>query len=239
MNARYDLCLAILALLHFLAEDLGEWDPPLLAEVLVVFRGLAILRHVAQQVAGDSKQDTLGDPDDFISRMQCMNVSQPRTRSLPIYSLLHRLLPRSWGQKGLIESAHHFFDSAGLLQSVSPAHATRSKVVYCERSQSLGYPGVAGELLTWLPRIPGVTYVLARLWLDGGRVDGAAALLDGLAARFSRPSFNLLPSRVLIPDQGPKGALVLEDRDAFAAVLPNSGLLDSDFSFYLYLRELF
>ena len=191
VNARYDLCLTIIALLHFLAEDLGDWDPSLLAEVLVVFRGLAMLRHVTQQAAGDSEQDTLGDPDDFISRMQYMNVSQSRTRSLPVYSLLHRLLPRSWGQKGLMESAHHFLDSAGLLQSVSPAHATRSEVVYCERLRSLGYLEVAGELLTWLPRTPGVTYVLARLWLDSGRVDDAAALLDGLAARFGRPSFNV------------------------------------------------
>ena len=184
VNARYDLCLTVIALLHFLAEDLGDWDPSLLAEVLVVFRGLAILRYVAQQAAGDNGQDTIEGPDDFVARMRNMNVSQPRTRSLPIYSLLHRLLPRSWGQKGLIESAHHFLDSTGLLQSVSPAHATRSEVVYCERLRLLGYLEVAGELLTWLPRTPGVIYVLARLWLDGGRADDAAALLDGLAARF-------------------------------------------------------
>jgi len=38
---------------------------------------------------------------------------------------------------------------------------------------------------------------------------------------------------------GPDGALALEDRDTFAAVLPNATLLDSDFSFYLHLRELF
>ena len=191
VNARYDLCLTIIALLHFLAEDLGDWDPSLLAEVLVVIRGLAMLRYVAQQATGDSEKDTLGDPDDFVSRMRNMNVSQSRTRSLPVYSLLHRLLPRSWGQKGLVESAHHFLDSTGLLQSVSPAHATRSEVVYCERLRLLGYLEVAGELLTWLPRTPGVTYVLARLWLDSGRADDAAALLDGLAARFGRPSFKV------------------------------------------------
>ena len=191
VNARYDLCLTIIALLHFLAEDLGDWDPSLLAEVLVVFRGLAMLRHVAQQVAGDREQDTLGEPEDFISRMRNMNVSQSRTRSLPVYSLLHRLLPRSWGQKGLIESAHHFLDSTGLLQSVTPANATRSEVVYCERLRLLGYLEVAGELLTWLPRTPGVTYVLARLWLDRGRADDAAALLDGLAGRFGRSSSNI------------------------------------------------
>ena len=45
--------------------------------------------------------------------------------------------------------------------------------------------------------------------------------------------------KVLISDAGPDGALALEDRDAFAAVLPNASLLDSDFSFYLHLRELF
>ena len=49
----------------------------------------------------------------------------------------------------------------------------------------------------------------------------------------------LLPPRMLTPDPGPDGALALEDKDAFAAVLPNASLLDSDFSFYLHLRELF
>ena len=195
VNARYDLCLTIIALLYFLAEDLGDWDPSLLAEVLVVFRGLAMLRYVAQQTAGNGEQETLGDADDFVSRMRDMNVSQSKSRSLPVHSLLHRLLPRTWGQKGLMASAHHFLDSTGLLQSVSPAHATRSEVVYCERLRLLGCLGVAGELLTWLPRTPGVTYVLARLWLDSGRSDDAATLLDSLAARFGKSSCNLLPSK--------------------------------------------
>ena len=239
VNARYDLCLTIIALLYFLAEDLGDWDPSLLAEVLVVFRGLAMLRYVARQTAGDSEQDTLGDPDDFVSRMRSMNVSQSRARSLPVYSLLHRLLPRSLGRKGLIETAHHFLDSTGLLQSVSPAHATRSEVVYCERLRLLGYLGVAGELLTWLPRTPGVIYVLARARLDGGRADDAAALLDGLAARFGKSSSTLFSPGTLTPGPGPDSALVLEDKNAFSAVLPNASLLDSDFSFYLHLRELF
>ena len=194
VNARYGLCLTVIVLLHFLADGLGDWDPSLLAEVLVVFRGLAMLRYVAQQAAGDSEQDSLGDPDDFVSRMRNMNVSQSRTRSLPVYSLLHRLLPRSWGQKGLVESAHHFLDSTGLLQSVSPAHATRSEVVYCDRLRLLGYLEAAGELLAWLPRTPGVTYVLARLWLDGGRADDAAALLDALAGRFGRSPINVASS---------------------------------------------
>lgn len=194
VNARYDLCLTVIALLYFLAEDLGDWDPSLLAEVFVVFRGLAMLRYVTQQTTGGNEQDTVGDPDDFVSRMRNMHVSQSRTRSLPVYSLLHRLLPRFLGRKGLIESAHHFLDATGLLQSVSPTHATRSEVVYCERLRLLGCLGVAGELLTWLPRTPGVTYVLARLWLDGGRADDAAALFDGLASRFGGSSFNLVPA---------------------------------------------
>lgn len=42
-----------------------------------------------------------------------------------------------------------------------------------------------------------------------------------------------------MPRLGPDGALSPEDGEAFAAVLPNASLLDSDFSFYLHLRELF
>ena len=239
VNVRYDLCLTIIALLHFLAEDLGDWDPSILAEVLAVFRGLAMLRYVTQRTARDSEQDTLGDPDDFVARMRNMNVSQSRARSLPVYSLLHRLLPRSLGQGGMIESAHHFLDETGLLQSMSPAHATQSEVVYCERLRLLGCIGVAEELLTWLPRTTGVTYVLARLWLDGGRADDAAALFDGLASRFGRSPLSLFPQKILTTHPGPDGALALEDTKAFAAVLPNARLLDSDFSFYLHLRELF
>ena len=45
--------------------------------------------------------------------------------------------------------------------------------------------------------------------------------------------------RILTPYTGPDGALAPEDRDAFAAVLPNASLLGSDFAFYLHLRELF
>lgn len=44
---------------------------------------------------------------------------------------------------------------------------------------------------------------------------------------------------MLTSGAGPDSALALEDREAFAAVLPNASLLDSDFTFYLHLRELF
>lgn len=61
-----------------------------------------------------------------------------------------------------------------------------------------------------------------------------ALLLDSV----SHLATSFLP-RVLTLDPGPDGVLAPEDRDAFAAVLPNATLLDSDFTFYLHLKELF
>jgi nuclear pore complex protein Nup160 len=58
--------------------------------------------------------------------------------------------------------------------------------MFCERLRLLGYYEVAREMLAWLPRTPGVTYVLARMWLDVGRADDAASLFEGLASRFGK-----------------------------------------------------
>lgn len=44
---------------------------------------------------------------------------------------------------------------------------------------------------------------------------------------------------MLTSDTGPDSALTVEDKEAFAAVLPNANLLDSEFNFYLHLGELF
>jgi nuclear pore complex protein Nup160 len=115
-----------------------------------------------------------------------MNVSHSKTFAPPIYSLIHRLLAQSGDTHGLPGAAHRFLDATGLLQSISPAHATKFEVVFCERLRQLGFYGATRELLSWLPRTPGGSYILARLWLNVGRADDAADLMEKLAASFGK-----------------------------------------------------
>jgi nuclear pore complex protein Nup160 len=195
VEARYDLCLSLVTLLFFLSDELSGWDPALLAEVFAVFRGVAMLRFVARHPAGQlsdlsvSLSDHL-TPDDVVSRMRNMNVSHSKTLITPTYSLIHRLIAQSGDTHGLPGAAHRFLDATGLLQSVSPAHATKFEILFCERLRLLGYYGATRELLSWLPRTPGVSYVLARLWLNVGRADDAAHLMEKLAASFGESSFD-------------------------------------------------
>lgn len=194
-EARYDLCLSLVTLLFFLSDELSEWDPALLAEVLAVFRGVAMLRFVARHPAGPhSDMSAVSNdqltPDDVVSRMRNMNVSHGKTLTSPTYSLVHRLLAQSGDIHGLPGAAHRFLDATGLLQSVSPAHATKFEIVFCERLRELGFYVATRELLSWLPRTPGSSYVLARLWLNMGRADDAAHLMEKLAASFGKSPFD-------------------------------------------------
>ncbi|KAF8897169.1 nucleoporin Nup120/160-domain-containing protein [Infundibulicybe gibba] len=224
IHARYDLCFSLIILLFFLADELSQWDPSLLAEVFAVFRGVAMLRLVSGHPAGDphDSQAHESTPDDVVSRMRNMNVSRSKSNFTPTYSLIHRLLAQSGDTHGLPGAAHRFLDSTGLLQSISPAHATKFEVLFCERLRLLGFHYATWELISWLPRTPGVTYVLARLWLNMGRADDAAYLLEKLAGSF-----------------GPDNALSYEDQEALTAVLPATELYDSEFAFYVHTSTLF
>lgn len=188
IHARYELCLSLLILLFFLSDELDQWDPTLLAEMFSVFRGISTLRYVSRQPAGDlgSAKPLAGDAaDEVITRLRNMNVSRHRTVFTPTHSLIHRLISHPGD---LPNNAHRFLDSTGLLQCTSPAYATKPEVVFCEQLRLLGYHGVARELLSWLPRTPGVTYVLARLWLDTGRSDDASHTLQKIAGSFGKRS---------------------------------------------------
>lgn len=198
VNARYDLCFSLVTLLFFLSDELHQWDPSLLGEIFVVFRGVAMLRYVVRQPAGDSVTPSPSmdvatvEDEDVSARMRNMHVSSSQSRFTPTYSLVHRLVAQYGNAASSSHSpsaAHQFLDATGLLQSFTPAHATRLEVLFCERLRLLGYHEVARELLAWLPRTPGVTYVLGRLWLDEGRYDDAASILEGLAGSFG-PSPN-------------------------------------------------
>ncbi|KAJ7873395.1 nucleoporin Nup120/160-domain-containing protein [Mycena olivaceomarginata] len=228
VNARYDLCLSLLTLLFFFAEQLDDWDPALLAEVFAVFRGIAILRFLTRQPAGDpSGSKSAGEDvaaDDVISRLRNMQVSRSLRGShfAPTYSLVHRLIVQPADTVGLPGSAHRYLDSTGLLQSISPANATKYEVIFCERLRALGYYETAREIISCLPRTAGVTYVHARLWLNVGRADDAAYLMEKVAGAF-----------------GPENALTTEDSEALSFVLPASDPFDTAFFFYLHASKLF
>ncbi|KAI0334875.1 hypothetical protein GY45DRAFT_1317953 [Cubamyces sp. BRFM 1775] len=230
VHARYDIALALVTFLFFLADELPQWDQGLLAEIFVVYRGIAMLRYVARQPAGDnatpSAQAQLGAPgndDEVVAKLRNMHVSTSRgAKFQPSHSLFHRLVDLYGHSPGLPVSAHRFLDATGLLQSISPAHATRLEVLFCERLRLLGYREVARAVVAWLPRTPGVTYVLARLWLDEGRYDDAASAMEILAGSF-----------------GPHTALAGEDQQALAGVLPSEKLFPTQFDFYLHVADLF
>ncbi|KAF5357582.1 hypothetical protein D9758_007452 [Tetrapyrgos nigripes] len=224
-HARYELCLCLLALLFFLSEDLKSWDTSLLAEVLAVFRGVSILRCVSRQPSSTAtRQPDDATADDVASLLQNMQVTRSRNvHSVPTYSLVHRLLSQTeLPALDVRASAHRFIDNSGLLQSITPAAATRAEVYFCERLRLMGYLNASREIASWLPRTPGATYVLARVWLNAGRAEDAALLFEKLAGSF-----------------GPDNALSIEDRDALQQVLPSGTLFDSLFSFYLYVASLF
>jgi nuclear pore complex protein Nup160 len=187
VEGRYQLCLSILALLFYLANDL-LWDQSLLAETFAVFRGVTILRFISRQTAKElndakSTSDSTA-PDDVVARLRNLQVSGGRRPTTPTYSLVHRLLAQSGGTYELPGAAHRFLDDTGILQSSSPAHVTKFEVMFCDRLRLLGYHHAAQEVLGWLPRTPGVSYVLGRLWLSTGRPDDASSLFEKLAGTF-------------------------------------------------------
>lgn len=190
VQARYELALSLAGLCYYLADVLPQWDPTLLGEILVVFRGTAMLRYVTRQPAGDSVApfllaDGAANDDEVVSRMRNMHVSARQYGFKATYSLVHKLLDQENSMVyELPQAAHAFLDKTGLLQSIIPSHATKLEVQICETLRLLGYHEVAREMLAWLPRTPGVTYVQGRLWLEEGRLDDAATVLEGLAGSF-------------------------------------------------------
>ncbi|RDB16122.1 hypothetical protein Hypma_003379, partial [Hypsizygus marmoreus] len=179
VDARYDLCLSPVTLVFFLADDLSDRDPSFLAEIFAAFRDIAMLRFVFKQPAGQISVDPaissdINSPSDVVSRMRNMN-----------HSIIHRLLARSRGSHGLPGAAHLFFYAKVLLQSVSPVHATKYEVLFCEALRLLSIYYFTEELLSWLPLTAGASYTRARLWLNLSRADDASLLenSDGIFTR--------------------------------------------------------
>jgi nuclear pore complex protein Nup160 len=194
IEARYELCFCLVVLLFLLSEELPTWDASLLAEVFAVFRGVTMLRYVASQpteTPHSTGRATISSPDDVVTQMRNMNVSNTKSHFASRTSLLQLLIPSSTPTNGIASTAHNFLDLGGLLQSLSPAHATKYEISLCERLSSLGFHDVTRELLSWLPRTPAVTFLQSQVWLRLGRVDDAAYLLESLAGSFGLFSFNV------------------------------------------------
>ena len=245
VQARYDFILSLIALLFLFAEDLVDWDPSLLTEIFAVFRGIAILRHAAEQPAFDAAPFTIvDDADEVAARLRTLGMSRTApAASAPTPALFPCLLEQIGGitvDAPLAVAAHAFLDMSGLLQATSTAHAARLEVLWCERLRALRFLDAARETLEWLPRTPAVMYVWARLWLDIGRDAEAAEAMDSLAGSFGTlifvaMSFALTNAYLT----GPYSTLSFEDADALAAVLPGGQLFDSMFGFYLHASSLF
>ncbi|KAG6813445.1 hypothetical protein H0H92_010779 [Tricholoma furcatifolium] len=230
IDARYDIAVVLVLMLFFLSEDISDWDPTLLSEIFAVFRGIAMLRYVSRQpVLAASDAPHPSSPlaaDDVISRMRNMNVSR-RNRTLvsPHYPLIHRLIAQSDSTDILPGAAHRYLDSIGLLQSISPGNATRYEVMFCEQLRLLGFYNASRELLSWLPRTPGASYVQARLWLNMGRADDAAQAFEKSGGSFA----SNYGGHAFSP----------EDQEILARILPASELLESQHFYYIHVSNLF
>ncbi|KAH8835198.1 hypothetical protein DL96DRAFT_1573284 [Flagelloscypha sp. PMI_526] len=216
ITCRYEICLALMTLLFFLSDEVPSWDQSLLAEVFAVYRGLAMARYITQQPAKQPPRPTgtdFANPEDEITaQLGGMQVSSSGGRFQPTYSLLHRLLALTEDTSNLPGSAHRYLDTTGLLQSVTPAVATKEEVLFVERIRAMGYPIYAQELLSLLPR--------TRLALDLGRPDEASALFDSLTPNF-----------------GMDRSLTLDDHNALVAMLPAG--IDMPFTWNAFVAAKF
>ncbi|KAF9569446.1 hypothetical protein CPC08DRAFT_678255 [Agrocybe pediades] len=223
-EARYDLCLCLIILLLFSADTLQDWDATLLAEVYAVFRAISILRFVGHQPAEGRNAENRADvtsSDDVVTKMRNMNVSKHQLKCASVSSLTRLLISQSPITDGIATAAHNFMDFSGLCQSISTASVTKQEILFCERIRSLGFNGVAHDLLAWFPRTPSVVFLKSLVFMSQGRVDDAALLLEKLAGSFG---INML---------------TLEDSEALLAVLPPGLPVDSQYSFYLFAADLF
>ncbi|CAA7259487.1 unnamed protein product [Cyclocybe aegerita] len=207
IEARYNLCLCLIILLFFSSDDLSQWDASLLAEVFAVFRGVAMLRFLGNQPAEGVNNalhhGSSNSADDVIAQMRNMNVSSSKTQPPSKSSLMHLFVAQSPGGDGIAAISHNFLDGTGVLQSLSPAHATKHEILVCDRVRLFGFPDITRELLSWLPRTPAATYVQSQVMLRLGRIDDASQTLEMLAGCFGVAN------------------LTYEDSEALSSVLSN------------------
>ncbi|KZW04416.1 hypothetical protein EXIGLDRAFT_743861 [Exidia glandulosa HHB12029] len=236
--ARYDTCLALIAVTFFASEMLQTFEP-LLVELFAAFRSLAMYRALAVRPAGDPETPSTSstgnnDEDDVLNRLNNLRMMSPAL-SLPsrgsedmgiarppTYSLLHRLLSQMPLNFELPRASHQFLDAQGLLRSRLCASVTAKEAAFADALRRGAFLGTASEVCRWLPRTPAVAYIRGRIMLDIGQADQSAAILERLAGTL-----------------GPHHMLTTEDSDALRTVLPQSVRLESEFSYFLHLAAVF
>ncbi|KAG8956665.1 hypothetical protein FRC04_000143 [Tulasnella sp. 424] len=230
IQARYHLALSLLILTLFVIEEMPDQlatEPPILGDVFQAFQVLSILHHLAERSADhpDAKAFTAGDTDEILAKFNGMRVSSLGPQLSPqahivSYSLLHTILPPPRHDHDVYNQAHAFLRSNGLLIPGSQRPLLAAEVRLVESLRVDGHLHIAREIAGWLPLAPGVAYVLARTWLDGGRPDEAVHLFEQVAISF-----------------GDDGLLESEDTDALEDVLP----LDEYYlpHYYNHVADLF
>ena len=191
IEARYGLCLCVIILLFFYADELDTWDASLLAEILAVFRGVAMLRLVGSQPADGGRSVAQGEvsspADDVIAHMRNLNVSGYKSQPASKLSLMQLLISQTSVADDIATTAHNFLDGTGMLRSLSPAHTTQHEIVFTNRIRLLDFVNISWELLSLLPRTPGALFLQSQVLRQLGRIDDAADLLETLAGCIGKP----------------------------------------------------
>jgi nuclear pore complex protein Nup160 len=184
-HARYELSLTLALLFFFVPEY--DWPPSLLDEMLAVFRGTAMVRFVVRQSANPKarSQSTNATADEVVTRLENMHVNaNGRSHFMPTHSIVQHMLSQCLHIPSISQAAHLFLDQSGLLQSMSLSRATRFEVEFCHSVAKFGFTEISRQLLDWLPKTIGISYLYADLLIRAGRADDAAYLLEKLAPRF-------------------------------------------------------
>ena len=214
LEARYALVSSVLFLLIFLAwkenNDCNDYvasqiDPDIIDAFFALHRSITILKYIGAQVTEGPEGKQLksgaltpknsmkreGTADTLLERLERLDVGRRSVSWLPdqynfkvksIQSLLQALLDPLPDKFSLPYASDHFLRSTQLLASDTALTAGYTEVILLDRLSS--YPAVVLQVADWLPKMGGVCYVVGRMRLQLGDVDGAADYFERAARNF-------------------------------------------------------
>lgn len=214
LEARYALVSSVLFLLIFLAwrenNDYDDYvasqiDPDIIDAFFALHRSITILKYIGAQVTEGPEGKQLksgaltpknslkreGTTDTLIERLEGLDVGRRSVSWLPdqynfkvksIRSLLQALLDPLPDKFSLPYASDYFLRSTHLLASDTALIAGAEEVILLKRLSS--YPAVVLQVADWLPKMGGVCYVVGRMRLQLGDVDGAADYFERAARNF-------------------------------------------------------